>query len=90
MTAHRPSVCTPYDRPRPVSTPVNTSVQIPKVGFEIQPVLLPRYAVHPGSRVRTDRPVRLPQAVDGHVMKKRGEPHLLVLTRHPAHAIQIT
>jgi hypothetical protein len=65
-------------------------MQITKVVLEIQPVLSPRHAVHAGSRIPADRPVRLPQAVNSHVMQKRGEPHLLVPTRHLAHAIQIT
>ncbi|HTP29553.1 MAG TPA: hypothetical protein VMK12_28285 [Anaeromyxobacteraceae bacterium] len=64
-------------------------MQIPKVGLEIQPVLPPRHTVHPGGRVPADRQVRLPQTVDGDVMQERGEPHLLVPSRHLAHAIQL-
>jgi hypothetical protein len=41
-------------------------------------------------RARANRPVRSLQPLNGHVMQKRGEPHLLVPTRHLAHAIQIT
>ena len=80
----------PPSRPRPVRPSVDPSVQIPKVRFEILPVVPPRHPVDPGGGVRADRPVRLPQPVDGHVMKERGEPHIPVLPRHLAHTIQIT
>ena len=73
-----------------ISAPVNPGVQTPKVRLEIQPVFPPRHAVHPRSRARTDRPVRLAKTVDGDVMQERGEPHILVPSRHLAHAVQIT
>ena len=69
---------------------MDPGVQIPKVLFEILPVVLPRHTVHARCGARTDCPVRLPQAVDGHVMQKRGEPRLPVPSRHLAHAVQIT
>jgi len=80
----------PTRRPRPIRPPLDPGVQSSKVRFEIQPVIRPRNPVDPRGGVRTDRPIRLPQTIDRHVMKKRGEPHLLVPTRHPAHTIQIT
>ncbi len=80
----------PPSRLRPIRPSMNPGMQIAKVRFEISPVVPPRHPVDPRSSARADRPVRLPQTVDGHVMKKRGEPHILVLTRHLAHTIQIT
>jgi hypothetical protein len=65
-------------------------MQIPKVLLEILPVVPPRDPIDPRGRVRADRPIRLPQTIDTHVMQKRGEPHILVLTRRLAHTIQIT
>jgi hypothetical protein len=65
-------------------------VQIAKVRFEIHAVVPPRDPVDPGGGVRTDRPIRLPQPIDRHVVKERGEPHIHVLSRHPAHTLQIT
>jgi hypothetical protein len=65
-------------------------MQTPKISLEILPVVPPRHPIDPRGRVRADRPIRLPQTIDSHVMKKRGEPHILVLTRHLAHTIQIT
>ena len=80
----------PTRRPRPIRPPLDPGVQISKVLFEIQPVIRPRDPVDPRGGVRTDRPIRLPQTIDRHVMKERGEPHVPVLPRHPAHTIQIT
>jgi hypothetical protein len=68
---------------------MDPSVQIPKVRFEIQPVVPPRDPVDARGGVRTDRPIRLPQTIDADVMKERGEPHIPVLPRHLAHTIQI-
>jgi hypothetical protein len=67
----------PPSRLCPVCPPVDPGVQIAKVRFEIWPVIPPRHPVDPRSSARADRPIRLPQTVDGHVMKKRSEPHIL-------------
>jgi hypothetical protein len=64
-------------------------MQIPKLRLQIQPVLMPRHTIHPGRGLRPKREVRRPQAIDRDVMQERGEPHLLIPARHPAHAIQI-
>ena len=80
----------PARRPRSIRTPMNPGVQIPKVFLQIQPVVPPRDPIDPRGRVRTNRPVRLPQTIDAHVMKERGEPHIPVLPRHLAHTLQIT
>ena len=45
---------------------------------------------HPGRSARANRPVRQLQAVDGHVVQKRGEPRVLVPPCYLAHAIQPT
>jgi hypothetical protein len=69
---------------------MDPGMQIPKVLIEIQPVVPPRDSINPRSGVRADRPIRLPQTIDRHVMKERSEPHIPVLPRHLAHTIQIT
>ena len=66
---------------------MDPGVQVPMVLLEIQPIVLPRDSVNPRSGARTDRPIRLPQTIDSHVMKERGEPHIPVLPRHLAHTI---
>ena len=75
---------------RPVAPAMNPSVQSPKVHLEIQPVFKPRHPVDTRSGLRTDRPIRRPQTIDVNVTQERGEPHILVLPRHSAHAIQPT
>jgi hypothetical protein len=80
----------PPSRSRPERPSVDSSVKIAKVRLEIQPVVAPRHAVHPRGGARADRPVRRAQTVDADVMKERGEPHILVPTRHLAHTIQVT
>ena len=65
-------------------------MQIPKVLFKVLPVVLPCHAVHPRRGLGLQRPVGRPQAVDIDVVQERGEPHILVLPRHSAHAIQVT
>ena len=65
-------------------------MEIPEVALELLPVCLPRHTVDAGSSARTNRPVRRLQPLNGHVMQKRGEPHVLAPSRHLAHAIQIT
>jgi len=77
----------PTSRPRPIRPPMDPGVQVPMVLLEIQPIVLPRDSVNPRSGARTDRPIRLPQTIDSHVMKERGEPHIPVLPRHLAHTI---
>jgi hypothetical protein len=57
---------------------MNPSVQIPKVRFDIPPVVPPRHPVDARRGPRTNRPVRRLQPLDGHVMKERGEPHFSV------------
>jgi hypothetical protein len=77
-------------RLRPVAPAMNPSVQTPKVLLEIQPIVTPRHAIHPRSCLRANRPIRRPETIDIDVMQKRGEPHILVLARHLAHAVQPT
>ena len=75
-------------RTRPVCAPVDPSVEIAKVIFEILPVVLPRHPVHPRGGLRVQRPVGRPEAFDVDVVQERGEPHLLVLRCDSAHAIK--
>jgi hypothetical protein len=80
----------PPRRLRSIRAPVDTGVKIPKVLLQIPPVVPPRHPVHPRRSVRADRPIRRPQAIDGHVMKERREPCIVVLPRHLAHAAKLT
>src|SRR5215216_6738911 len=79
----------PASRPRSIRTPMDPGVQIPKVLLKILPVVPPRDPVDPRGGARANGPIRLPQTIDADVMKERGEPHIPVLLRHPAHTIQI-
>ena len=58
----------PARRLRPVRAPLDPGVQIPKVRFEIPPVVRPRHPVDARRRPRADRPVRQLQPLDGHVV----------------------
>src|SRR5829696_7650945 len=69
---------------------MNSGVQIPKVLFEILPVVVPRHAVGARSGLRVQRPIGRPQAVEVDVVQERREPHILVLPCDSAHAIQRT
>jgi hypothetical protein len=69
---------------------MDPGMQIPKVRFELLPVFPPRHTVNPRRGARANRPVRRLQTLNGHVVQERGEPHILVLARHLAHAVQIT
>jgi hypothetical protein len=80
----------PPRRSRPVAGPVNPGVQIPKVHFEILPVIHPRHPVYPRRGLGLQRPVGRPQAVDVDVVQERGESCLLVLPCDSTHAIQRT
>jgi hypothetical protein len=65
-------------------------MKISKVLFEILPVVPPRHPVDARRGARTNRPKGQLQTLDGHVMQKRGEPHILIPARHLAHALQLT
>ena len=65
-------------------------MQVPKIRLEIQPVLVPRHAVHPGSGLRPKRQERHPEAIDVDVVQERSELRVLVRLRDLAHAIQRT
>jgi len=69
---------------------VHAPVQIQKVRFEIEPILVPRDAVHPRRGLRPKREVRRPETIDIDVMQERSELRVLVLFRDPSHAIQRT
>ena len=65
-------------------------MQPPEVLLQALPVVPPRHPIDAWRRAGPDRPVRRLQTLDGHVVQKRREPHIPVLPRHLAHAIQIT
>ncbi len=75
---------------RPVAPTMNPGVQIPKVRFEVLPVIHPPDAVHPRRGLGPKRPIRRPQTIDVNVMQERREPRLLVRSCHSAHAIKLT
>ena len=70
--------------------PCEPGMKIPKVRFEILPVIRPRHAVHPRCGLRLQRPVGRPQAINIDMMQERGESCILVLPCDSAHAIQRT
>jgi len=76
-------------RLRPVAPAMNPGMQIPKLRFEIVPVVLPRDAVHPRRGRGLQRPIGRSQAVDVNVMQERREPRFLVRSCRSAHAIQL-
>ena len=77
-------------RPRSIRPLLDSGVQILKVVLQRLAVVPPRHAVDPRGRTRTNRPIRLPQSLDGNVVQERGEPRLPVLSRRLAHTVQIT
>jgi len=80
----------PPRRLRPIAPAVHPGVQVPKIRFEVLPVVVPRHVVHPRRGLRPKHEVRRPQAIDINAMQERGEPHILVLPRQLAHATQLT
>ena len=77
-------------RPRPVAPAMDPSVEVPKVRFEVLPVLRPRHAIDTRRGLRANRPVRRSEPVDVDMVQERREPRVLVLPRHSAHTVQIT
>jgi hypothetical protein len=75
---------------RPVTPAMDPGVQIPKVRFEIQPVVRPRHTINPRSGLRPKRQVRRPETINVDMMQERGELRILVLLRRSAHTIQVT
>src|SRR5277367_3593866 len=69
----------PPSRSRPVRAPMHTSMKILEVLLEVMPVLTPRHPIDPWSSIRSDRPVRHPETINGDMVQERGEPCLLVL-----------
>jgi hypothetical protein len=62
--------------------------QSQEIRLQVLPVVLPRHAIRSRRSLGLQRPIRRPQAIDVNVVQERGEPHILVLLRHSAHAIQ--
>jgi hypothetical protein len=65
-------------------------MEIPKVLFEIQPVVRPRDPVHPRRGLGLQRPICRPQTIDIDGVQERGELRFLVRCCHSAHTTQIT
>jgi hypothetical protein len=78
----------PASRHCPVGAPHHPVVEIFEVILELHPVVMPPHPVHSRRGARADRPVGLPQAVDGEMVQKRGETHIPVRSRQLAHTIQ--
>src|SRR5215831_17984221 len=64
---------------RPVRSPMDPVVQLCEPGLELCLVVLPRHAVHPGSRLALERVVRHPECIDCDVVQERSELLLLPL-----------
>src|SRR4051794_10149715 len=67
---------------------MDPAMKVPKIRFEILPVVLPPHPVHPRRGLRPKREIRRPQAIDVNVVQERGEPRILVLLCDSAHAVQ--
>ncbi len=78
----------PTNRHRPERAAVHPRVQILQIALQVLSVLVPRDPVHPGSRARAQGPIRRLQALHGHVMQQRGEPHCPI-ARFRTHASQV-
>src|SRR5215470_1971630 len=75
----------PPRRLRSICPAVQPPMQVPEVVLQVLPVGLPRLAVHPRCRLGPNRPVGIPQALDGDVVQERCELHLPVPFRHLTH-----
>src|SRR6478672_2544545 len=59
-------------------------VQVTEVVLQVLPVGRPRHLVHPRRGIRVDRPIRVPEPVNVHLVQQRGEPCLPCLVLPPA------
>ena len=83
-----PSVCTSGGTVAAGTLPDGPVVQILEPWLEVCLVVLPRHAVHAGSRLALERVERRSQRVDVDVVEKRGEPFLLPLPCGLPYAVQ--
>src|SRR6266849_8349078 len=67
---------------------MDSSLQVDDVRLQVSSIVLPRHPVHPRSRLFLEAVVALPEQVDCHVVKQRGEPRLPVLPCCLAQAVQ--
>src|SRR5215472_5874526 len=80
----------PPRRHGPVTPALYPLMQVPQVRFQALPVVLPPHPVHPRRGLRAYLPVGPPQAFNGDMVQKRGEPRVLIPSRYLAHTVQRT
>jgi hypothetical protein len=80
----------PPARGRPIPPRRHPLMQISQTSLQIPPVIPPRHPIHPGRRLRADRPVRRPQSGDADVVHQRGKPRTLIPPYHLTHTTQRT
>ena len=71
-----------------VRAAMDPCLQVLKVALQARLVVLPCHTVHPGRGTALGREERIPQQVDGDVMRQRGELLLLPLPCCVPYAIQ--
>jgi Transposase DDE domain len=64
---------------RPIRSPVDSGVPVHELALKVCLIVLPRLAVHAGSRISLEGEKRQPEQIDCNVVEKRGEPLLLPL-----------
>ena len=77
-------------RLRPVRSPVNAAVEISEPFLHLLGVVLPRFSIDPRRGVSAQRQERIPKAIEVHVVKKRSEPNLPVLSCELTYTVQRT
>src|SRR5947209_6031288 len=80
----------PPARGRPIPPRLHPLMQIGQTSLQIPPVIHPRHPIHPGRRLRANRPVRRPQSGDAGVVQQRGKPRTLVPSCHLTHTTERT
>jgi site-specific DNA recombinase len=74
--------------PGPVAPAVNPVVQVPEVGHQVLPVVLPRHPVHARCGLRAQRPVGHHQPLQADMVQQRREPRFLVPSCYLTHTVQ--
>ena len=78
----------PTRRLRPIRSPVDFLMQIRELLLQIAFVVLPRHPIHSGRGVSLEGEKRQSKQISRDVVKERGEPFLLSLSRDVPYALQ--
>jgi hypothetical protein len=78
----------PPTRGRSIPPRLHPLMQIGQTSLPIPPVVPPRHPIHPGRRLRANRPVRRPQSGDRDVVPQRSKPRTLISSCHLTHTTQ--